>query len=120
MNEPGIADRAVFHPGKCFVCGGIEGRMIDTRVDIVGDGRIYFCERTCMPMFGRLLGYATPVQVAELEAEAMQRDAEIADLKVALAEEKDRKTISLSELADYVRVAAPEPKPKPEKKTAAA
>jgi hypothetical protein len=44
--------------------------MVDTFVDLVGDGRVYVCARICMPLFGRLLGYLPPEEAARLRVEA--------------------------------------------------
>src|SRR2546421_383469 len=41
MREAQLVPAPVFPPGTCFGCGGNEGPMVDTMVDVVGEGRIY-------------------------------------------------------------------------------
>ena len=48
MRDLRIVDYAAFAPGTCMVCGTHEGPFLDTGVDIVGDGRMYLCVRTCL------------------------------------------------------------------------
>ena len=48
MRELTIVPGPVFAPGCCMVCGGNQGPMLDTGVDIPGDGRMYLCVRTCL------------------------------------------------------------------------
>jgi hypothetical protein len=38
-----------------MICGGSYGAMIDTRVDIPGDGRMYICTHVCLPMIFALV-----------------------------------------------------------------
>lgn len=98
MREPGLVEAAEFSPGHCFVCGGNEGPFIDTRVDVLGDGRFYLCVKTCLAMSGRLAGYLPPEDADKLTtrlAVAAEREAE---LEQELAFERDHKTVSISEL----------------------
>jgi hypothetical protein len=39
-----------------MICGGNEGAMVDTGVDIPGDGRMYICTRWCAPRIADLIG----------------------------------------------------------------
>ena len=48
MRDLTIVPGPVFAPGCCMVCGGNQGPMLDTGVDIPGDGRMYLCVRTCL------------------------------------------------------------------------
>jgi hypothetical protein len=50
MREPALVPSPIFAPGHCMICGGNYGPMIDTRVDIPGDGRMYICTHVCLPM----------------------------------------------------------------------
>jgi hypothetical protein len=44
-----------------MICGGAEGEMVDTGVDIPGDGRMYICVRWCAPRIGALTtGHYSP------------------------------------------------------------
>jgi len=45
-----------------MICGGSYGAMIDTRVDIPGDGRMYICTHVCLPM---IIGLVEGVEVAQ-------------------------------------------------------
>jgi hypothetical protein len=55
MRELGLVPAPIFAPGCCFICGGNYGPMIDTRVDIPGDGRMYICTHVCFPEMIRLV-----------------------------------------------------------------
>ena len=56
MQRPSLVPSAIFAPGTCMICGGNEGQMVDTGVDIPGDGRMYLCVRYCAPFIASLLG----------------------------------------------------------------
>jgi hypothetical protein len=60
MREPTLVPSAIFSPGCCMVCGGSYGPMIDTRVDIPGDGRMYICTHVCFPL---MVGLVEGVEV---------------------------------------------------------
>jgi hypothetical protein len=45
-----------------MICGGNEGQMVDTGVDIPGDGRMYLCVRYCAPHIADLLQQREPEQ----------------------------------------------------------
>ena len=55
MREIGLVPGPIFAPGSCMICGGSYGEMIDTRVDIPGDGRMYICTHVCFPQMLRLV-----------------------------------------------------------------
>jgi hypothetical protein len=55
MRELGLVPAPIFAPGHCMICGGSYGPMIDTRVDIPGDGRMYICTHVCFPEMIRLV-----------------------------------------------------------------
>lgn len=60
MREITLLPGALFAPGHCMICGGSEGPMIDTCVDIPGDGRMYICVRLCAPLIASLVGGHQP------------------------------------------------------------
>jgi hypothetical protein len=64
MREPDLVPSAIFAPGHCMVCGGNYGPMIDTRVDIPGDGRMYICTHVCLPMIIRRVHEQIPELIA--------------------------------------------------------
>lgn len=61
MREPTLVPSAIFSPGGCMICGGSYGAMIDTRVDIPGDGRMYICTHVCLPL---IIGLVEGVEVS--------------------------------------------------------
>jgi hypothetical protein len=60
MRLPSLVPGAIFAPGNCMICGGNEGQMVDTGVDIPGDGRMYICVRWCAPRIAGLLDERAP------------------------------------------------------------
>jgi hypothetical protein len=56
MRSPTLVANAIFAPGTCMICGSNEGEMVDTGVDIPGDGRMYLCVRWCAPRIAGLIG----------------------------------------------------------------
>jgi hypothetical protein len=60
MRELRVIPAPIFAPGYCMVCGGIEGPVLDTGVDIPGDGRMYLCVRTCLRIAAAQAGFITP------------------------------------------------------------
>jgi len=60
MREPALVPSPIFAPGCCMICGGSYGAMIDTRVDIPGDGRMYICTHVCFPM---MIGLVEGIEV---------------------------------------------------------
>lgn len=86
MRSPRMVSGPVLSPGKCFICGGGEGAMLDTMVDIVGDGRFYICERICLPQVAAAAGYVSPdeqeVHLAVAERAALAE--QVAELTAAL------------------------------------
>jgi hypothetical protein len=50
MRTPFLVSHPAFAPGHCMICGGNVGPMIDTAVDIPGDGRMYICTRLCLAL----------------------------------------------------------------------
>jgi hypothetical protein len=63
MRRPSLVPSAIFAPGTCMICGGNEGQMVDTGVDIPGDGRMYLCTRLCVPLIVALVGQAEPERI---------------------------------------------------------
>ena len=60
MLHPNRVPNAMFSPGTCMICGGNEGEMIDTGVDIPADGRMYLCIRYCAPRIAALVERREP------------------------------------------------------------
>src|SRR5262245_52876331 len=98
MRRPSLVPNAMFAPGMCMVCGGNEGEMIDTGVDIPGDGRMYLCVRYCAPYIASLLGereepkpkcQATKSNGERCTADALPgRELCVAHLRVQMKEEE--------------------------------
>jgi hypothetical protein len=61
MREPTLVPAAIFSPGSCMICGGNYGAMIDTCVDIPGDGRMYICTHVCLPL---IIGLVEEVEIS--------------------------------------------------------
>jgi hypothetical protein len=55
MRKPSLVPAAIYAPGTCMVCGNNYGAMVDTGVDIPGDGRMYLCTRMCVPLILELV-----------------------------------------------------------------
>lgn len=97
MRTLSLVERPVFDPGRCFVCGTVEGRFLDTMVDLVGDGRIYLCERVCLPQIGRLFGWLDAEEAATLRL-ALALERERADaLAAELEREREHKLLSVQD-----------------------
>lgn len=103
MREPRMVEAAIRPPGHCFICGGIEGRMVDTMVDVVGDGRFYICERICLPLIARAAGYATPAEVADWYGRIQELNGKADELGRLLEEAEDAKVVPLSEVVAALR-----------------
>lgn len=75
--------------------------MIDTRVDIPGDGRMYICVRLCAPMIANLLGLAPEVRKCtriKLNGEPCAGDALPGrDVCVAHAKQERKANVALAE-----------------------
>lgn len=97
MLEPGLVEAAHLSPGQCFICGGNEGPMVDTRVDIAGDGRFYICTRLCLPMIGRCAGYLDPQTAGQIAEASEAVVARVAELEAELEREKASKVVSLDD-----------------------
>lgn len=98
QGEPQLVPAAHFPPGHCFFCAGVEGPLIDTMVDLVGDGRIYVCVRTCLPLYARLAGWAAPEMVDGLAAALRASEGLTEALQGELERERASKVVSVSDM----------------------
>jgi hypothetical protein len=97
MREPMIVEGPVFSPGHCHVCGRSGGPMVDTGVDVVGDGRTYICVEMCLPLMAGKAGYLTPAQ-ADRAAKALAEAVEtINQLEKDLEYEREHKLLTVSD-----------------------
>lgn len=103
MRSPRMVAGPVLPPGKCFICGGAEGAMVDTMVDIVGDGRFYICERICLPLIAAAAGWGDPQFKVDVESEKDALRQENEYLRVELEAERQDKVVKVSDLADYLK-----------------
>lgn len=80
MRAPTLAEVATFQPGKCFLCGTVDGPFADTHVDAV-EGNVYVCVEKCVAALASLsgLGEVAPLEqrITDLEAELSQAEARI-------------------------------------------
>lgn len=80
MRAPTLAEVATFQPGKCFLCGTIDGPFADTHVD-AAEGNVYVCVQKCVAALASLtgLGEVVPLEqkIADLEAELSQAKSRI-------------------------------------------
>lgn len=112
MLEPRMVEGPVLSPGTCLICGGAAGRMLDTMVSKKPYGRVYVCERICLPLIARAAGYATPEQVHRWGVavnDALVREAE---LKEQLDAAEASKTLDAEATIAYITAHRPGPKPK--------
>ena len=73
MNPIQRVPGALFSPGHCFICGGHEGEMLDTKVDF-GNFRYYICVRMCAPMIAKELGGSLPAGIVATTCTATRKD----------------------------------------------
>jgi hypothetical protein len=97
MREPTIVNGPMFSPGFCHVCGRVEGKMVDTGVDVPGDGRTYICVDLCLPLMANRAGFLTPEQANRLGAEVGTLNAQVAELREELEFERDHKLLTVSD-----------------------
>ena len=97
MREPTLAEGAIFSPGHCHICGRAEGTMIDTMVDVPGDGRTYICTMTCLPLIANLAGFLSPEQADDLAGRVAEAVTTIAQLEEELAFERANKLMTVSD-----------------------
>jgi len=98
MIEPRLVEGAMFSPGHCHICGGSQGAMVDTGVDVPGDGRTYICLKVCVPLIARACRWLTPEQGDQLLERLGQATAEANELRDALERERDNRVVSLEDV----------------------
>lgn len=102
MRDAQLIDQPVFDPGKCFNCGTNEGPVIDTMIDIVGDGRIYICTRTCLPQWARIAGYLSPEAADDAATRLADAQEQITALTAEVEFERDHKIVSVTDMVKLV------------------
>lgn len=107
MREPVLVEGPYFTPGHCMICGGNQGKMIDTCVDIPGDGRMYLCLKTCVPLIAKACRWLTPEQGDALLERLGEATTEMTEAKAELERERENRVVSLDDALRMIREAQP-------------
>jgi hypothetical protein len=101
-----IVDAAVLPPGMCHVCGRSQGAMVDTGVDVPGDGRTYLCVELCLTLAANQAGFLSPGQGEGLRDRLREASRSILNLEAELRWERENKLMTVSDALKMQSVGA--------------